>query len=118
VVDRAETKIYKTDGRHFLYLPKDLITDSQFPLRPGERLTVTFTKTSLIIQRELEEEDIVYIGIPRDLYWKFNRILDEAGSSFEDPEDYIIHHLREEIEKYEKWKREMKEISGGGNGGL
>ena len=41
MVDRAKTKIYKTDGRHFLYLPKDLITDSQFPLQPGEKLTVT-----------------------------------------------------------------------------
>jgi len=78
--DSAKTKIYKSDGRHFLYLPKDLITDSQFPLRPGERLTVTFTKTSLIIPCELEEEDIVYIRIPRDLYWKFNRILNEAGA--------------------------------------
>jgi len=113
MVDRAKTKIYKTDGRHFLYLPKDLITDSQFPLQPGEKLTVTFTKTCLVIQRELEEEDSVYVRIPRDVYWKFDRILDETGSSFEDPEDYIVHHLRGEIEKYEEWKRQQKEYGDG-----
>jgi hypothetical protein len=109
MVDRAETKIYKSDGRHFLYLPKNLITDSQFPLRPGEKLTVTFTKSVLVIQRE-EDEDSVCVRVPREVYWKFSRILDEAGSAFEDPEDYIVHHLREEIEKYEEWKRQAREL--------
>ena len=54
MVDRAKTKIYKNDGRHYLYLPKDLITDSQFPLEPGKKVKVLISKSVLVIQSEDE----------------------------------------------------------------
>ena len=112
MVGRAKTKIYKTDGRHFLYLPKDLITDSQFPLEPGKKVTALISKSVLVIQSE-DEEDYEYIRIPRELYVKFDRLLEETAAPYRDPEDYIIEHLRESVEKHEEWKREMNEIGGG-----
>ena len=108
MVDRAETKIYKTDGRHFLYLPKNLITDSQFPLEPGKKVTVLISKSVLVIQSE-DEEDYEYIRIPRELYVKFDRLLEEVAAPYRNPEDYIIEHLREAVEKHEEWKRQQEE---------
>ena len=109
MVDRAKTRIYKNDGRHFIYLPKDLITDSQFPLRPGKKVTVLISKSVLVIQSEDEEEDYEYIRIPRELYVKFDRLLEETAAPYRDPEDYIIEHLSEAVEKHEEWKRQREE---------
>ncbi|MCD6536356.1 MAG: hypothetical protein J7K49_04920 [Thaumarchaeota archaeon] len=118
MVDRAETKIYKTDGRHFLYLPKNLITDSQFPLEPGKKVKVLISKSVLVIQSEDEEGDYEYIRVPKELYVRFDRLLEETAAPYRDPEDYIVEHLREAVEKHEEWKREMKKIGGGSGGGL
>jgi len=101
-------------GRYFLYLPKNRLTDSQFPLPPGKKVTVLISKSRLPIQSEDEEEDYEYICVPRKLYIKFNKLPKETVAPYRNPEDYIIKHLREVVERHEEWKREMKEGRNGG----
>jgi hypothetical protein len=52
MVKEAKTKIYKTGSRHYLYLPKDLITDSNFPLDVGKALRVWINGQNLIVENE------------------------------------------------------------------
>jgi hypothetical protein len=47
----ATTKIYKSDGRHSLYLPSDLVADDRFPFKVGETLTVIIEGQELIVRR-------------------------------------------------------------------
>jgi hypothetical protein len=47
----ATTKIYKSDGRHSLYLPSGLVADDRFPFKVGETLTVTIEGQELTVMR-------------------------------------------------------------------
>jgi len=53
--------------------------------------------------------------MPRELYIKFNRLLGETAAPYRDPEDYIIEHLREVVERHEDWKRKINEIRSEGD---
>ncbi|MEM1539738.1 MAG: hypothetical protein QXK33_04940 [Candidatus Bathyarchaeia archaeon] len=50
MVKEAKTKIYKTNGRHYLYLPKDLITDSNFPLDIKKPIIIRIEGRKLTIE--------------------------------------------------------------------
>jgi hypothetical protein len=54
MVKEAETKIYKTDSRHYLYLPKDLITDSAFPLDITKKIIIRIEGETLIVKNKAE----------------------------------------------------------------
>ncbi|MEM2969542.1 MAG: hypothetical protein QXR63_01240 [Candidatus Bathyarchaeia archaeon] len=54
MVKEAESKIYKTNGRHYLYLPKDLITDSNFPIDINKRIIVKINGNKLTIENKTE----------------------------------------------------------------
>jgi len=47
----ATAKIYKSNGRHSLYLPSDLIGDDRFPLQVGEDLTIRIEGDHLIVEK-------------------------------------------------------------------
>jgi hypothetical protein len=42
------TKVYAT---YFLYLPSKLISDSTFPLKEGEKISITIKGDSLVAER-------------------------------------------------------------------
>lgn len=48
---QSETKIYKTDSRHTLYLKNDIVNDSNFPFQIGQTLIVRIEGDKLIIER-------------------------------------------------------------------
>jgi hypothetical protein len=50
----GRTKIYKTAGRHTIYLPSDVVGDDRFPFRVGEDLAVMIDKHHLLIKRVSE----------------------------------------------------------------
>jgi len=52
MVREAETKIYKTNGRHYLYLPKALITDSNFPLDIKKPILIRIEGNKLTIENK------------------------------------------------------------------
>jgi hypothetical protein len=54
MVKEAGTKIYKTCSRHFLNLPKDMITDSNFPLAINEKVLVKINYEKLTIERAVK----------------------------------------------------------------
>jgi len=51
MVKEAKTKIYKTNSRHYIYLPKALVTDSLFPLDISKPVKAKIEKDKLIIQQ-------------------------------------------------------------------
>jgi hypothetical protein len=51
MVKEATAKIYRSNGRHSLYLPSDLVGDDRFPFKVGEELTVTIDGEHLIIKK-------------------------------------------------------------------
>ena len=51
MVKEGKVKIYRSDGRHSLYLPSDLVGDDRFPFQVGEELTVTIDGNRLIVQK-------------------------------------------------------------------
>jgi hypothetical protein len=48
----ATAKIYKSNGRHSLYLPSDLIGDDRFPLQVGEDLIIRIDGDHLIVEKK------------------------------------------------------------------
>jgi hypothetical protein len=44
----GRTKVYAT---YFLYLPSKLISDSTFPLKEGEKISITIKGDSLVAER-------------------------------------------------------------------
>jgi hypothetical protein len=54
MVKEAESKIYKTNGRHYLYLPKDLITDSNFPLDIKKSIIIKIEGRKLTVENKAE----------------------------------------------------------------
>jgi len=54
MVKEAESKIYRTNGRHYLYLPKDLITDSNFPLDIRKKIVIRINGNHLIVENKTE----------------------------------------------------------------
>ena len=51
MVNSARTKMYKSKGRHSVYLPSDLVGDDRFPFQPKEELTVRIEGDRLILER-------------------------------------------------------------------
>jgi hypothetical protein len=51
VVKEATAKIYKSNGRHSLYIPSDLIGDDRFPLQVGEDLTIRIDGDHLVVEK-------------------------------------------------------------------
>jgi hypothetical protein len=47
----TKTKIYKVNSRHTIYLPKDFVSDSTFPFRVGEKLTLRIDGEKIIIEK-------------------------------------------------------------------
>jgi len=54
MVKEAESKIYRTNGRHYLYLPKDLVTDSNFPLDINKKVLIRIDRQRLIVENKKE----------------------------------------------------------------
>jgi hypothetical protein len=52
MVKEAESKIYRTNGRHYLYLPKDLITDSNFPLDIKKKIVIRIDGNCLVVENK------------------------------------------------------------------
>ena len=50
MVKEASTKIYRSDGRHSIYLPSQVVGDDRFPFRVGEELTVRIDGDCLVIE--------------------------------------------------------------------
>ena len=53
MVNQAKTKIYRSDGRHSIYLPSDLIGDDRFPFKVGEELTARIQDDQLILEKDV-----------------------------------------------------------------
>ena len=51
MVNEAKVKIYKVGSRHSINLPSSLVTDSAFPFRPNEELTVIIEGKKLVIMK-------------------------------------------------------------------
>jgi len=51
VVNQAKTKIYRSNGRHSVYLPSDLVGDDRFPFQLGEDLTVRIEGERLTLEK-------------------------------------------------------------------
>lgn len=54
MVKEAESRIYRTNGRHYLYLPKDLVTDSNFPIDINRKILIRIDGQKLIIENKAE----------------------------------------------------------------
>ena len=51
MVLKATTKFYSTRNRIYLYVPMDIVKDSQFPFKAGESVTVEIDGQKLIIKK-------------------------------------------------------------------
>jgi hypothetical protein len=51
MVLRGETQMYKSDGRHTIYIPADLVKDSVFPFTTEDRLTIRLDGKRLVIEK-------------------------------------------------------------------
>ena len=51
VVKEAETKIYRSGNRHYLYLPTSLVNDSAFPLKVNVKLIAKIEGEHLVIKK-------------------------------------------------------------------
>ncbi len=52
MVNEAIVKIYKVGSRHSINLPSTLVTDSAFPFKPNEELTVRIDGKKITIQKK------------------------------------------------------------------
>ena len=52
MVNEAKIKIYKVGSRHSINLPSSLVTDSIFPFKPNEELTIKIEGSKLIIRKK------------------------------------------------------------------
>jgi len=55
MVNQARTKIYRSGGRHSLYIPSGLVTDDRFPFTIGDELIVRIEGDHLIVETAKEE---------------------------------------------------------------
>jgi hypothetical protein len=51
VVNQIKTKIYRSHGRHSLYLASDLVGDDRFPFHVGDELIVRIDAERLIVEK-------------------------------------------------------------------
>jgi len=51
MVLEGETKMYRSNGRHSIYIPAGLIKDSAFPFTLKDRLRIIMEKDQLIISK-------------------------------------------------------------------
>jgi hypothetical protein len=51
MVLEGETKIYRSNGRHSIYIPADLIKDSAFPFTLKDRLKITITDGEIKLRK-------------------------------------------------------------------
>jgi len=51
MVNQATSRIYRSNGRHYLYLPSDLVGDDRFPFTVGQELFVRIDGEKLVIER-------------------------------------------------------------------
>jgi hypothetical protein len=51
MVNQGPTKIYQSNGRHYLYIPSDLARDDRFPFKPKEPLTLRIQGDQLIVEK-------------------------------------------------------------------
>lgn len=50
LVSKVETRIYESQGRHYIFLQKMLVVDSQFPFKVGEKIIVEIVGDHLEIR--------------------------------------------------------------------
>jgi hypothetical protein len=55
MVNQARTKMYRSHGRHSLYMPSRLVTDDRFPFKVGDDLMVRIEENHLIVEIAKEE---------------------------------------------------------------
>jgi len=51
MVLQGETKIYTSGGRHSIYIPSRLVSDSAFPFVVGEKLTIRIENDRIIVEK-------------------------------------------------------------------
>jgi hypothetical protein len=51
MVNQATAKIYRSNGRHSLYMPSDLVGDDRFPFQVGEELLVRIDGDRLVVEK-------------------------------------------------------------------
>lgn len=52
MVNKSETKIYSSQGRHFIYLKSDFVKDDRFPFKVGEQLEAEIIGNKLFISKK------------------------------------------------------------------
>lgn len=50
MVLKAKTKFYLTRNRFYLYVPMDIVKDSQFPFKPNETVTIEIEGRKLVVK--------------------------------------------------------------------
>lgn len=50
-INRPTVTAGKTYDKHFIYVPTELARDSQFPFKPGEKVTVTIDGKRLVVEK-------------------------------------------------------------------
>lgn len=53
-MDKVKSRIYKSDGRHYLYIPSSLIKDSAFPFPEESKVTIELKGKTLVVRERLE----------------------------------------------------------------
>ena len=53
MVIQTETKIFKTNSRHTIYIKSDLVNDSSFPFKPNEPLIIRIEGNRLIVEKKV-----------------------------------------------------------------
>jgi hypothetical protein len=48
---KAKTKVSVTKGRIYIYCPKTLVEDSQFPFKKGDELAIRIEGRKLVIEK-------------------------------------------------------------------
>ncbi|MGA2460357.1 MAG: hypothetical protein ABSF82_02935 [Candidatus Bathyarchaeia archaeon] len=51
MVNQAGSKIYRSKGRHSLYLPSSIVGDDRFPFKVGEELMVRIEGERLVVEK-------------------------------------------------------------------
>ena len=103
MVKKAVSKIYRGGGgKYYLYLPKNLVTDSMFPFSLGDRLEVEIVGDVLVVKREKSD----YPGVGPFILGLYlasiknaeaaERILEEKGGELTpEQREYLMHVVEE-----------------------
>ena len=51
MVLKAKTKFYLTRNRLYLYVPMDIVKDSQFPFKAGEKVIIEIEDKKIVIKK-------------------------------------------------------------------